>query len=632
MQEKLRLFVISLGVFAAVIGTIGIYSLLSEDEPAALRLFEAIYLSLAFFTFSYPDYLIISLGVDSSLENRGWMIQTARFLAPLVTVTTAISLFSAFLERRIKRLRVRLFYTRHAVIYGFNLRSKLICEDLLAKRKRQILILDPNLTEKDIAWAKSKGIITFRVYGADHSAPKLCKAEKAELLFAVSDDDALNMKILVRAYQRNYETYYAMSDEARKREAEKNPTHCYVHFSDSNFKQLKFGGQFSSLDNYFNLQIFNIFDQTAKRVAKEIYREFAEPILSGKTFEVSVFGIERMGEAIIEQLIRLSFFKSGTRIMIKAYDVDDSNWLKLAERFPILEVDRRFYDKANAARLEELKQAVSFPVVRFQKRSLSSAALTHGSAIDEATDDSACRAAIISFKDATQNLALADCLLQQQRAPFSKIYIRSDEPESEIRKFVRSEIERKKFCNFPNQDEVCKVDSLSEDSVEKLAKAIHDNYIEKTPHNGAENPSNTDWKSLDESFREANRHAAAHIEIKCLLIGIQDLHLNDKARCRRISQIVRERVTPPQGEASLEMLAQCEHNRWCAEKLLDNWVPSKVRDNSLKHHPNLVPWNLDTRPQDYKEFVGFSPLADSDKTIDRDIVSIMPDYLEALSR
>ena len=48
-----------------------------------------------------------------------------------------------------------------------------------------------------------------------------------------------------------------------------------------------------------------------------------------------------------------------------------------------------------------------------------------------------------------------------------------------------------------------------------------------------------------------------------------------------------------QGEPLVEALAQVEHRRWCAERLLAGWAPAmppQQRDNARRLHPCLVPW------------------------------------------
>jgi hypothetical protein len=50
-------------------------------------------------------------------------------------------------------------------------------------------------------------------------------------------------------------------------------------------------------------------------------------------------------------------------------------------------------------------------------------------------------------------------------------------------------------------------------------------------------------------------------------------------------------LEPPIDEAMLARMAELEHARWTAERLLAGWRPGATRDNRLMVHPNLVAWN-----------------------------------------
>ena len=470
MGSKLRTAVASIGIFAAILGSIGVFRQLDPMIPYPDRVFESVYLSLHLFTISYPDYLVYSESSEGLGYSISWQLQVARFLAPIVTVTAAISLFSVVLEKRIKRIRVLLFYRQHAVVYGFNLRSRFMCEDLLENGIR-VIVLDPDLDEREMDWLRRKGIIAFEISGTDSNSPSLCKAEKAKYLFAAYDDDALNLKILVRAYQRNREIYEALLEKNKRAAAENYSTHFYAHFTEVAFKRLKFGGQFSNLDNYFKLQIFSVYDQSAKKLAQSIYHKYTQPALSGERIHIFLFGLGESGAAMLEHLIRLSYFSDGAAAQITVIDEDTKSWEELLDVFPVLEPGRGYYSDADSDRVNALKRETNFPNVTFQRTPFDSAGLASGSALVANSEGEEVRIGIVSLSEATRNLALADSLLEQRRCPLAEVYIRSDDPNSEIRKYVRSEMNRKRLSSFPPQDEACRLAALNEDKVEELASS-----------------------------------------------------------------------------------------------------------------------------------------------------------------
>ena len=63
----------------------------------------------------------------------------------------------------------------------------------------------------------------------------------------------------------------------------------------------------------------------------------------------------------------------------------------------------------------------------------------------------------------------------------------------------------------------------------------------------------------------------------------------------------------------LELLARMEHDRWWADRVLDGWALNSVRNNPLKYHPDLVPYEELTEPK---------------KQLDRDSVMQMIEILD----
>ena len=136
---------------------------------------------------------------------------------------------------------------------------------------------------------------------------------------------------------------------------------------------------------------------------------------------------------------------------------------------------------------------------------------------------------------------------------------------------------------------------------DEAARAFNEAYRATLTAEQRGDPSNRsafDWERLDETYRQANRDAVAHIAAKLASAGI------DPARWRGVTGIPRlapgERVYADAVE--LEVLAQLEHERWMAQRRMDGWrltdAPSK--DQARRLHPSLVPY--DALTDDVKEY------------------------------
>jgi hypothetical protein len=108
-------------------------------------------------------------------------------------------------------------------------------------------------------------------------------------------------------------------------------------------------------------------------------------------------------------------------------------------------------------------------------------------------------------------------------------------------------------------------------------------------------PGTAPWKSLATQFRDANRHAVDHLP----------------AKIRAIGRTWRSRKEPanPQLDDDVELLAEIEHRRWCAERYIEGWSYDPTRDDARRRHPDLVEWSaLPSHSRNYdKNLVGLIP-------------------------
>jgi hypothetical protein len=150
--------------------------------------------------------------------------------------------------------------------------------------------------------------------------------------------------------------------------------------------------------------------------------------------------------------------------------------------------------------------------------------------------------------------------------------------------------------------EACAQATTSDGPRDALAHIIHDHYqdtIASQARDAASAPAAVPWHSLDESYRDASRNQADHVPAKLSLI--------------------RAHATEAPGQAlftfapdDVEHLAQVEHDRWAADRILAGWAYAPERDNQRKLHPDLVP---------------FEQLSEPTKDLDRYAVRLLPALL-----
>lgn len=136
---------------------------------------------------------------------------------------------------------------------------------------------------------------------------------------------------------------------------------------------------------------------------------------------------------------------------------------------------------------------------------------------------------------------------------------------------------------------------------EEIARALHNDYLANEEREGRLNPaqlSHRPWESLTEDARESNRLHADDIPRNLQLAGFY-LRKGATSPCHN----------PPFDQATIEIVAKAEHDRWMRERFAADWNYGDVRDNANKIHPDLVPWDKlkpDARNKDIR-FAEFLP-------------------------
>jgi hypothetical protein len=122
-------------------------------------------------------------------------------------------------------------------------------------------------------------------------------------------------------------------------------------------------------------------------------------------------------------------------------------------------------------------------------------------------------------------------------------------------------------------------------------------------HN-ASDPSHQEWAYLGQGFRNSSRAQADHIDVK-----LRAVH------CRRVTRAEPEKKVAAFTPEEVELLAEMEHARWCAERFLAGWTLGSPKDKRRKITPDLVPWR--DLPEPIREY-------------DRQAVRRLPEHLALL--
>lgn len=117
----------------------------------------------------------------------------------------------------------------------------------------------------------------------------------------------------------------------------------------------------------------------------------------------------------------------------------------------------------------------------------------------------------------------------------------------------------------------------------RLPRSIHERYCEARMAEGelpVDNPSLRPWHAIDEDLRQSNRERADHV---IYVLGRLGYVVEEAGRNSSSSPISFNKEV-------IEQLARLEHMRWTAERRLAWWSFGAIRDNALRRHPLLIPY------------------------------------------
>jgi len=138
---------------------------------------------------------------------------------------------------------------------------------------------------------------------------------------------------------------------------------------------------------------------------------------------------------------------------------------------------------------------------------------------------------------------------------------------------------------FGDLDSIIGASEYLSDNPESAARGVLEAYRAALPAERRLDPSAQPWDELDESFRQSNRDAAAHIAAKLASAGVDPalwVGLAGPPRLGAESQLFAD-------DEALDRLAELEHDRWCAQRRMEGWrhASAGAKDDSRRLHPDL---------------------------------------------
>lgn len=484
------------------------------------------------------------------LEGRiPWPLHAGRFSGALFFLALTILAFARLFPDEWKFIKLRLWMKNHVVICGL---GEVGTRLALAARKRNKFVV---AIEKSCPASKreslcEKGVLVLDGDATEPSQLKQARVQSAEFVVASCLQDGINVAIAAEV-GKLMDSTPSRNGQLICRTLIANAETRRLLYANSAFQTTpKYRVNFSDLDR----------PALAARQALRMYPLDFKPIRENDDTLVRlvVIGFGSTGQSLALQAARIGHF---------ANQIKKSKRLRLT----LVESDAQIFEDFKT-QYPNLHQVCDFERIAFQPQ--LGLLLDDLSVISQQPDmlvtfAFCCEEDEKNFRYASElqrriNSANAQVLCHQQtRKGFATLL--SDDFSSS---------ENSRIHPFGMIEDIVNWENLLHEKEDQLARALHENFTRQHPN------QHVDWDELSEGFRDSNRQAADHMEVKLRALGYHSAPLQ-KGQHRITSFAAPE----------IELLARMEHARWCAERFLEGWTRGDTTDRHRKVNRCLVPWS-----------------------------------------
>lgn len=521
--------------------------------------------------YSTVQLFVMEFNVANQAAPLPWQLHFARLLAALflglaIWETLSRLFRDQWQEWRLSRLK------GHVIVCGLGRRGAQLTQGLLAQ-KFTVVAIERSETNEHVVTCTARGAIVLIGDATDAALLVRAGISRANLMVIASESDRVNLEIALRARDSAADDSLAQERHLR----------CLVHVSEWEvaevFRQHRI---LTSPSRHFDAQLLSYFEESARLALAAAPLDEAP----AQHARLVIADFNPMGEALLLQALRIGHFAGGRGVEIVVLDAHAQ------------QREREF--------LLRYPQATSAGQVRFLAQSLEDGE-TRRQLIDWATDAETHLAIAICRDDDILSLALALSLPVKVLEQPTTIYIWQNQPQDLEQILSGGRIDGARFVLLGAEDPRATAALIVDDRLDQLARAIHEDYVQARRADGSHNPadpSHQGWAYLDQGFRNSCRAQADHIEVK-----LRAVH------CRRVAAAAPEKKVTNFTREEVEILAEMEHARWCAERFLAGWTYGSPKDKARKISPDLVPWA--DLPEPIREY-------------DREAVRRLPEHLAFL--
>lgn len=564
---------------------------------------------------SIPLYKTVQLfllnsGAEDDADHPGnWYLTIARLSSAVLFVALSFAVIRRFLGD-VRNLPVHLRRKDHVVICGLGQIGLQILDDLhRMNRSRDVIIVEANAANPWLEYARNLGASI--VIGDATKAGSLteAKAIHASEVFVVNGDDGINLEVTAEIGQ-------LLSNVQRD-----EPLQLYIHIVDVHLATtLRPYSTILHDSKNMEAHLFNVPRTAAARLVTNQLWPHA-PKNDDEVAHYVILGFGAMAQTLAVQLAQLAHFPNRKR---SRFTIADQNILASASSFL-----SRFCRFTSWSQDKLGVSSFSSVADRWSSNNLPMPEMLRMPG--EEAIQYACNAEFIDlpagrsdeqfaihlaqlFKDSNVKPVLFVCgqqdrenfeaavQIKEQLANFGQhgipIFVWLPRQPALAETLTRDG----RFFPFGECKTAASYEEITSPMRERLGELIHVHYEQLAAARDSKHIPES-WSKSRDDFRESNRVASDHTIIKLASV-------NHRLAAGVASRANTEKLLLPDSADELK-LAEMEHNRWVAERLLAGWrycpLPrNKNEESALKKqrlNHSIRPWDLLTQEEKNKDIV-----------------------------
>lgn len=510
----------------------------------------------------------IAMGTDPTgmlmqPDDIPWQLLVTKILVVFILLATFLKLIQKLFYDQYVQLRL-MFFHNHTIVCGINEKGSQILKDLKKDEHRKGVGIEISEAKTDtLTSVQKEGHVILHGDATEKETLLEAGVTKARNLICYMDKEQVGIEIS------------SVLHEIYRKKKPNNELNYYLHLS--NLRLIEVMERADRFEEDRQLGIHLHFFNHDKMISRSFFEMFvqnhAEDILSlseGKHLRLIFFGFGQLTTAMMVQAFRILHFSGGAKTEIVVIDKNTEYKKSLfREEYP-------FAEQIFTAQFVEYNGLYSNVLREYVLN-----------------DDQTIPVLIFAFREDEENIRLALEVLNATPDETFRMYVRNSDGKN-VGAMLKSSSKDSRLNFFGDLETFCQIEYITGKKQDSRARTIHENYLAKQQAMASTESASykTAWNDLSEDARDSNRAQADHIPYKLAELGL----LNQKNVKNKLRQLAPDEV---------ERLAIAEHDRWSANRILNGWQFGDPRNDKLKLHPSLIPWEK---------------LSESEKQKDRDTV------------